>query len=281
MTDPSDLLDVKRSRRDIFGLAIKTAKVAGGVALAGAGLEALTGCMPVDAKAGDTPPAGTAPAATDKSPETGKSPEAGTLPTLEQWAAFTPEQATQTVQDYLSAAKTPAEYTQRRVNLMNLMMQVGSTKAEVEENFLATGKDAGTYLAYVNEKYIVPHYRGTEVAGESNEANVIAWYEKFFAAPKLRYAISRAMGYSVPYEAKATIGETSVTKGDATSSATPFSVSFGLKVTDNFAESKVNTMRPSGEKALALDCSFVSDVIPVKKDGKTLLSSTGEVITVL
>ena len=262
------------SRRGFF----KGVALAVGAAAAG---DLLSGCMPTKAEAGGTPPADTASASTAKSPDVSKTPDAGALPTIEQWAEFTPEQVTQAVQDYLSVAKTPVEYAQRRVNLLNLMVQVGGTKAEVEEHFLGTGKDAGTYLAYVDEKYVVPLYRGIEVAGESNEADAIAWYKAFFAAPHLRNAISKAMGGSVPYEAKVSIGETSVTKGDASSSATPFSVSYGFKVTDNFVESKVNTMRPSGEKALQNAYSFTTDVIPVKKDGKTLLSSTGEVITVV
>lgn len=258
------------NRRNFF----KGAATIGGAAI----LAELTGCMPVDAKAGDTPPAGTAPASTGKSPDTGKSPEAGALPTIEQWAEFTPEQVTQSAQDYLGVAKTPSEYAQRRVDMMNIMMQVGSTKAEVNEHMLSTGSSGGTYLAYVNERYVVPLYQAVETPGEANEANAIAWYKAFFTEPHLRYAISQVLGYSVPYEAKATIGETSVTKGDANSSATPFTVSFDFKVTDNFVESKVNTMQPSTESALNDDYSFTSKVVPSNKDGKALLPSVGTVM---
>lgn len=252
-----------------------------GVALVGgvAGAGLLAACSRASTQASSTPAAPESPKADTISPDVGKTPEAGSLPTTEQLAGFTPEQIMQSIQDYLGVSKTPAEYAQGRVDVINMIMQAGCTKAEVDEHMYAANSNAGTFSAYINERYVKPFDRAIEASGERNESAVIAWYETFFSAPHMRGAASLELESATPYRAIATIGDISVTKGSADSTKSPFTVSFATTITDNFKESGVGALFPRSEEPLDTAYTFTTDVVPSEKDSKTVLTSTGTSMT--
>lgn len=248
----------------------------GGAAIAALGAVGVTaGCSTgTEAKADKTPGVSTS-AQGSASPDVIKNPENGALPTAEQLAGLTPEQITQAIMDYLGLAETPADYAKRRVDVINMTLQAGCTKAEVDENMLGTGKNGATFLTYINTRYVTSYQQAIETPGEKNAAAGLEWDNAFFAAAHLRGAVSLAAKSATPYKAVASLGDVNVTKGNPASTKEPFSEVFTLTLTDNYKESGVNQFFPNSELPLDLGYQFTTDVVPSVKNGKPVLTSTG------
>lgn len=244
------------------------------VALLGA-VGVTAGCSTgTEAKAGSTPDT-SASAQGSATPDINKNPEDGALPAAEQLAGMTPEQITQTIVDYLGIAQTPAEYAQRRIDVINMILEAGTTKAEVDKYMFGAGGGSDAYLTYIKTNYLTAYEQAIEAPGEKNAAAGLEWDASFFAAAHVRGAASKALKSTTPYKATATLGQVDVTKGSATSTKEPFSEVFTFTLTDNYKESGVGQLFPSSEVPLDMAFKFTTDVVPSTKNGKAVLTSTG------